>query len=158
MCSINEGGDMNEAEGRAIKDGTLRLRGRGFFFKKMVWLWLFFFTFAGFFFLFLYIQFEAQKLKDTFDRRPRCWWIRRVRFTDCCGDWTCQHKLNGRNCLTAHQSLGKIPKMLHIKCFLTLLLIGSRSEMSIVNSFGLRGSSSVVTKDVSWRRVASMID
>lgn len=158
MCSINEGGDINEAEGKKeIKEGTLRLTGKGFFFFKR-WCDCFFRICRIFFFFFLYIQFEAQKLKDTFDRRPCCWWIRRVRFTDCCGDRTCQHKLNGRNCLTAHQSLGKIPKMLHIKCFPTLLLIRSRGEMSIVNSFGLCGSSSAVTKDVSWRRAASMID
>lgn len=148
---------MKRREGR-LKMGLFAWEGGDFFLKRWCDCDSFFSHLQDFFFLFLYIQFEAQKLKDTFDRRPRCWWIRRVRFTDCCGDWTCQHKLNGRNCLTAHQSLGKIPKMLHIKCFPTLLLIGSRSEMSIVNSFGLRGSSSVVTKDVSWRRVASMID
>lgn len=33
MCSINEGGDINEAEGKKeIKEGTLRLTGKGFFF------------------------------------------------------------------------------------------------------------------------------
>ncbi len=67
------------------------------------------------------------------------WWICKVRFTDRCRDWTCQHKVNGRDSLTAHQSLGKIPKMLHIKRILGLLLIRSQSEMIIINSVRLCG-------------------
>lgn len=70
------------------------------------------------------IQFEAQKLKDTFDRQPGRWWIRKVSFADCCRDWTCHHKVNGGVWLTGHQSL-KIPT-LHTKCILKSLLISSR--------------------------------
>lgn len=47
---------------------------------------------------------EAQKLKDTFDRRPASWWICSLRFTGGCRDPTCQHKVNGCDSLTAHQS------------------------------------------------------
>lgn len=73
MCSINEGGDINEAEGKKeIKEGTLRLTGKGFFFFLKDGVTAFFRICRIFFFFFLYIQFEAQKLKDTFDRRPCC--------------------------------------------------------------------------------------
>lgn len=54
MCYINEGGDINEAEGKKeIKEGTLRLTGKGFFFflKDGVTA---FFAFAGYFFSFFY--------------------------------------------------------------------------------------------------------
>lgn len=38
MCSINEGGDINEAEGKKeIKEGTLRLTGKGFYFFFKRW-------------------------------------------------------------------------------------------------------------------------
>lgn len=70
------------------------------------------FTSAGIL-LFFNIQFEAQKLKDTFDRMPAADGYVRLDLLIAAG--TCQHKVNGRDSLTAHQSFGKIPKMLHIK-------------------------------------------
>ena len=56
-----------------IKEGTLRLRGKGFFFFEKDGVTVLFFShLQDFFSFFLYIQFETQKLKDTFDRRPCC--------------------------------------------------------------------------------------
>lgn len=67
MCFINEGRDINEVEQEAIKDVI-------FFFFLDGWIFSndgdnLLFPCAEIL-LFFYIQLEAQKLKDTFDKRP----------------------------------------------------------------------------------------
>lgn len=75
---------------------------------------------------------EAQKLKDTFDRRPASWWICSLRFTGGCRDPTCQHKVNGCDSLTAHQS----SQMFVIFFSFFLDPIGRRSQIITASSLG----------------------
>lgn len=148
MCFINEGRDINEVEQEAIKD--------------VIFFWDGFFSNDGDnllfpcaeILLFFYIQLEAQKLKDTFDRKACCWWICKVRFTDCRRDWKCQHKVNGRDSLTAHQSLEDIPKMFHAEFLDT---IGNTKWNNRHVFSGFYGASSALNKNAS-RRAVSTID
>lgn len=144
MCFINEGRDINEVEGEAIKYGIFfgwdemdfykRWRDSSFYIRRSLS-------------AFLHLV-RASEAQGHFWQDACCWWICKVRFTDGCRGWTCQHKVNGRDSLAAHQSLGRIPKMLHVKWILRLLLIRSHSEMIIINSFKVFGASSAVAKNL----------
>lgn len=118
-------------------------------FQKMVW---FFFKYLQEFLCFLL----AQKLKVTFDRMLGRWWICKVRFTDCCRDWACQHKVNGRLSLTGHQSLEKIPKNVSHKVH-SEIIAHQKSEWNETVSGCLVLIRWLVTMNAS-RQAASMID
>lgn len=122
-------------------------------FQKMVW--FFFLHLREFFSFSLLVQ--GSEAQGHFWQDACCWWICEVRFTHRCRDWKRQHKVNRRVSLTAHQPLGKNPKILLIKGILRLLLIRSQSEMIIINNFRLYSATLKVTKNVSWQ-AGSMIN
>lgn len=128
MCFINEGRDINEVEQEAIKDVISFFFGWMDFFK---WWWQSSFSMCWNPSVFLH-SVRGSEAQGHFWQEACCWWICKVRFTDCRRDWKCQHKVNGRDSLTAHQSLEDIPKMFHTEFLDT---IGTPSEIIIIYIF-----------------------
>lgn len=96
---------------------------------------------------------RGSEAQGHFWQEACCWWICKVRFTDCCRDWKCQHKVNGRDSLTAHQSSD-----LFLKFFTRCFMILSEHNMKHASYiFRVYGASLAVSKNVS-RQAAGMRD
>lgn len=144
--------DINEVEREAMKDLTFYFffGWYGFFFfqmmvKILVSLVLNFFCFVH--------SVRGSEAQGHLWQEACCWWICKVRFTDCCRDSKCQHKVNGRDSLTAHQS-----SELFLKFFTQGFMILSEHKLKHSSYiFRVYGASSAVSKNVS-RQAAGMRD